>query len=70
MSDDTLNLLRAVSTGLAMAAFLGIIAWAWSHRRRNEFEQAAQLPLEEDAAEQPAQRATTSSRGASDRETP
>jgi cytochrome c oxidase cbb3-type subunit 4 len=69
MSDDTLNLLRAVTTVLAFAAFLGVVAWAWSRRRRDEFEQAANLPLEEDDVARPVTKGhTTSSRGASDRE--
>lgn len=68
MSDDTLYLVRAFTTVLAFAAFIAITAWAWSRRRRDEFEQAAHLPLEEDDADRPAPRNTTSSRGASDRE--
>lgn len=68
MSDDTLNLLRAVTTVLAFAAFLGVVAWAWSRRRHDEFEQAANLPLQEDDAAPPAKANTISSRGASDRE--
>ncbi|MEZ5458224.1 MAG: hypothetical protein R3E65_02480 [Steroidobacteraceae bacterium] len=39
MSEDSLNLMRAVSTVLAMLAFLAIAAWAWSRRRREEFDQ-------------------------------
>jgi cytochrome c oxidase cbb3-type subunit 4 len=69
MSDDTLNLLRAVTTVLAFVAFVGVVAWAWSRRRRDEFEQAANLPLEEDDTVRPVTSGhTTSSRGASDRE--
>jgi cytochrome c oxidase cbb3-type subunit 4 len=53
-----------------MLAFLAIVAWAWSRRRREEFDRAAQLPLEEDADERPRQGHTTSMRGASDRGAP
>jgi len=28
--------------------FVGIVAWAWSARRRKDFEEAARLPLEDD----------------------
>ena len=70
MSDDTLYLVRAVTTVLAFVAFLVVVAWAWSRRRREEFDKAANLPLEEDDAVRPAPRNTTSSRGASDREAP
>lgn len=70
MSEDTLNLMRAVSTVLAMLAFLAIVAWAWSRRRREEFDHAAQLPLEEDAGERARQGQPISMRGASDRGAP
>lgn len=70
MTEETLNLMRAVSTVLAMLAFLAIVAWAWSRRRREEFDRAAHLPLEEDADERPRQGHTTSMRGASDRGAP
>lgn len=31
-----------------MAAFIGIVVWAWSSRRHKDFNEAANLPLEED----------------------
>lgn len=37
-----------VWTLLLMAAFVGIVYWAWSSRRRKDFAEAANLPLEED----------------------
>ncbi len=43
-----LNLLRGLTTVLAFACFLGIIAWAWSSRNRMRFEEAAALPLHDD----------------------
>jgi cytochrome c oxidase cbb3-type subunit IV len=48
MSAETLGLLRGISTVMAMLAFIGVVAWAWSRRRASSFEAAAQLPLEED----------------------
>jgi cytochrome c oxidase cbb3-type subunit 4 len=36
--------------------FLGMWAWAWSKKRKPEFDRMAQLPLEEDAARVPARR--------------
>jgi cytochrome c oxidase cbb3-type subunit IV len=45
MRDGTWHL---VWTLLLMAAFVGIVFWAWSSRRRRDFEQAANLPLEDD----------------------
>ena len=43
-----LNTIRAGITVVAFIAFLGIVAWAWSSRRRADFDAAARLPLEED----------------------
>jgi cytochrome c oxidase cbb3-type subunit 4 len=39
----------AVGTIMAMVAFLAAVAWAWSGRRKADFDAAANLPLEEDA---------------------
>jgi cbb3-type cytochrome oxidase subunit 3 len=32
-----------------MAIFVGIVVWAWRRERRQQFDEAAALPLEEDA---------------------
>jgi cytochrome c oxidase cbb3-type subunit 4 len=48
MSLDTLNLLRGIATVLAMGAFVAVVLWAWSRRRREAFDAASRLPLEED----------------------
>lgn len=45
-----INTLRAGVTVAALITFLGIVAWAWSSRRRADFEAAARLPLDEDEA--------------------
>jgi len=39
------TILGAVTTVLAFVAFLGIVAWAWSSRRRQAFEEAANAPF-------------------------
>jgi cytochrome c oxidase cbb3-type subunit IV len=36
-----------------LASFIGLVAWAWSSRRREQFEAAARLPLEEDKEQLP-----------------
>ena len=36
--------------------FLGMWAWAWSKKRKPDFDRMAQLPLEEDAARVPTRR--------------
>jgi len=43
-----INTIRAGVTVAALLTFLGIVAWAWSSRRRADFEAAARLPLDED----------------------
>lgn len=45
-----INDLRVLVMLCALAAFVGITLWAWSSRRRDQFEAAARLPLDEDAA--------------------
>jgi cytochrome c oxidase cbb3-type subunit IV len=31
-----------------LLAFIGVVAWSWSRKRRPDFEEVARLPLEED----------------------
>ena len=63
MSEEALGLLRGLSTLLAMLAFVGVAAWAWGRRRKDDFDRAARSPLEEDAAPDPGGRG----RGGADR---
>ncbi|MEO7335583.1 MAG: CcoQ/FixQ family Cbb3-type cytochrome c oxidase assembly chaperone [Caldimonas sp.] len=39
------NDLRAAVTLLSFIAFIGVMAWAWSRRNVQRFEEAAQLPF-------------------------
>ena len=48
MSLETLNILRGIATVLAMSAFIAVVLWSWSRRRRESFDEASRLPLEED----------------------
>ncbi len=41
--------LHGLWTVILLAAFAAVVAWAWSGRRARDFEEAARLPLEEDA---------------------
>jgi cytochrome c oxidase cbb3-type subunit IV len=43
-----INTLRSVTTVVSLVVFLGIVWWAWSKRRTSDFEQAANLPFEQD----------------------
>ena len=38
-------------TLLLLIIFIGIVLWAFSSRRKQDFEEAAQLPLEDDIVE-------------------
>jgi cytochrome c oxidase cbb3-type subunit 4 len=42
-----LGTLSGVATAVMLAAFLSVCAWAYSSKRRDDFEAAARLPLEE-----------------------
>jgi cytochrome c oxidase cbb3-type subunit 4 len=42
-----MNLMREAVTLISFAAFLGIVIWAWSARRKSQFDAAARIPLEE-----------------------
>jgi len=43
--------LHGVWTAALLAVFAAIVVWAWSGRRKRDFEEAARLALEEDAEE-------------------
>lgn len=43
------NTFRILVTLVSFAVFIGIVAWAWSRRNRSRFDEAARLPLEDDA---------------------
>ena len=43
------GMLRAMYTLFMFLAFVGIVWWAWSARRKNDFDEAAALALEDDA---------------------
>ncbi|MCP1315352.1 MULTISPECIES: cbb3-type cytochrome c oxidase subunit 3 [unclassified Halomonas] len=40
--------LRGVITLILLLAFLGIVVWAYSRRRREAFDEAANLPFADD----------------------
>ena len=43
------GILHGVWTATLLAVFAAIVAWAWSGRRKRDFDEAARLPLDEDA---------------------
>jgi cytochrome c oxidase cbb3-type subunit IV len=40
--------LSGIVTAILIVLFLGVCVWAYSSRRRKQFDEAARLPLEED----------------------
>ena len=44
---------RGVFTVVMLLLFIGICIWAFSSRRRRDFDEAAQLPLQSDDGEIP-----------------
>ena len=52
-----INLIRGVLLIALILGFLGMWAWAWSKKRKPEFDWAARLPLEEESSQDnPAER--------------
>ena len=43
-----INVMRSAVTVVSLLIFLGIVAWAWSKRTRAEFEDAANLPFQDE----------------------
>lgn len=44
----SLETLRSLGTVLAFVAFIAICVWAYSHKRRDAFAEAANLPFADD----------------------
>jgi cytochrome c oxidase cbb3-type subunit 4 len=44
-----IGLFRGLITATLLMLFIGLVAWAWSRKRKAEFEAAAHLPLEDHA---------------------
>jgi len=51
-----INTLRGIATGLALIAFIGVCIWAWSSKRKGAFEEAANLPFDDDEIDQHSKR--------------
>ena len=43
-----INTLRSIVTVATFLVFIGIFLWAWSSRNAKSFDEAAQLPFEQD----------------------
>jgi cytochrome c oxidase cbb3-type subunit 4 len=58
-----LTLLQSVWTIVVMVAFIGIVLWAWSGKRKQRFEEAANIPFDEDEQLQPDSKTKENSHG-------
>lgn len=43
-----INDLRSIVTVVSLLTFVGIVVWAWSKRNQSSFDEAAQLPFNDD----------------------
>lgn len=50
---DSLGLVRALLTLALTIAFLALWIWAWRKERRDDFDAAALLPLQDEPSETP-----------------
>lgn len=50
----SIGTLRGIVTALLIVAFIGVCIWAYSKKRKPQFDVAARLPLEEDDQRKPA----------------
>jgi len=48
-----MGLVHGIWTLLLLLIFIGIVVWAWSARRKQRFEEAAQIPLQDDKPDSP-----------------
>ncbi len=44
-------MISGIYTGILLLIFIGIIVWAWSDNRKDEFEHLSNLPLEDEINE-------------------
>ena len=42
------SLLQAIWTIIVMVIFIGIVIWAWSGKRKESFDEAARIPMDDD----------------------
>jgi cytochrome c oxidase cbb3-type subunit 4 len=57
------TLLQSVWTIVVMVAFIGIVLWAWSGKRKQRFDEAANIPFDEDEQLQPDSKTKENSHG-------
>ena len=45
------SLIQSIWTLVVLVLFVGIVIWAWSSKRKKQFDEAARLPLDDDHLE-------------------
>ncbi len=50
MPEMDIGTFRGVMTAILMGLFIALVFWAYSRRRKPDFDEAARLPLEDDRA--------------------
>ncbi|OYT88463.1 MAG: CcoQ/FixQ family Cbb3-type cytochrome c oxidase assembly chaperone [Burkholderiales bacterium PBB6] len=48
--DFDINVMRSVVTLVSLVLFLGLMLWTWSRKRKDFFDDAAQVPFLDDDA--------------------
>ncbi len=48
-----INIIRGVLTIVLIIAFLGLVVWVWSSKRKETFDKLSRMPLEEDEGQAP-----------------
>jgi cytochrome c oxidase cbb3-type subunit 4 len=51
-----INTIQGITTALALIAFIGVVIWAWSKKRKADFDEAANLPFADDELDQQSKR--------------
>ena len=46
--DVDINLIRSIFTVLVFATFIGVCIWAWSSKRKRDFDDASNIPFNEE----------------------
>jgi cytochrome c oxidase cbb3-type subunit 4 len=48
VSQEAVSLVGTLATLLVTVLFVGVVIWAWSKKRKKDFDEASRLPFDED----------------------
>ncbi|MGB5606305.1 MAG: cbb3-type cytochrome c oxidase subunit 3 [Gammaproteobacteria bacterium] len=57
------SLIQSIWTVVVLVLFVGIVIWAWSGKRKQRFDEAANIPFDEDEAPQAGKNSKENSHG-------